>query len=159
MSKRPRRRRRQQLDSSGWEALIWGTPGKKLVTAAAVLTAGLYVLGEFKPLLDSHLPSASQDELKGGLASVKSGLDQTLATATAAAQNAQQALHTSQTAQLDRLLQQRVQLEALINMNPNDTTLKLALEKTNIDISMLTAVTRQQPAATVSDPPPSVNAK
>src|SRR6267154_2625120 len=135
----------QVTEPVGMEALLWGSPGKKVVTAAAVVAALLYFAGVFKPVVDSHLPSASQDELNGGLASVKKGLDQTVATATAANQQAQQALRQSQSNQLDRLLAQRVQLEILVNMNPTDATLKSVLERTNIDINRLAAVTQAPP--------------
>lgn len=130
-------------ESEWYEALI-GTPAKKWIAVASAAAAIIYLFGLAKPVVDSGpLPVPARSEVTDlqkttdeRFKSTKEGLDATLEVAKAAniaAQNANQKLDQSR---LDRLIQQKVQLEGLLKMN-DDPTLKQALEKTQIDIATM----------------------
>lgn len=144
-------------DAALWDELLEG-PGRKLIALVAVLTASAYLLGAFKPIVDSGplpVPSRKEvtdlrDDMTKNLDSVKQGLDATLETAKAANIAAQNANDQLAVAKLDRLIAQKIQLESLIAMNPQDQTLKQALEHTQIDIGKLSNLTKPAAASSLS---------
>lgn len=129
------------------------SPTAKLVALVTALAALAYIFGLARPVLDSgpmpfpgraevgDLRTETTEQFKG----VKIGLDQTLELAKAANFAAQQAIQESRVSRLTRLLQQSVQIQALIEMNPTDLALKQILEQTKADIARLSAeASRQQ---------------
>lgn len=119
----------------------------QITLAAGVVAALIYFLGGVKPVLDSGpLPVAGRNELidlhkdfEGHLTTIDKTLNETLDVAKAANASAQQALSQTTDFRLDRLLQQKIQLEDQLVKVPGDTALKAALARTNIDIAKLTA--------------------
>jgi uncharacterized iron-regulated protein len=135
-----------------WEQLLIGSSAQKLIVLAAAVTAVAYLLGAFKPVIDSRLPTASQldvrelkDDLENHVDTLKKGLDQTLEVAKAANQAAQQSLQQGNDFRLDRLLQQKVDLEGRLRANPADKTSQAALARTIIDIARQTGQTPLAP--------------
>lgn len=115
-------------------------PGNQIVAMVAVLIAMGTVLGWFQPIAESGpMPYPSRAEVDKLRKETQEGLAATLETAKAAAVAAQQAVVIGNDNRLDRLLQTKVQLEALIAMNPSDTGLKLTLERTVRQIGELSA--------------------
>lgn len=145
--KKAQRSRRKKPPHQAWEDLLYGTSSVKLVAVAATVTAFLYLLGVFKPILDSGPPPfparTEVDQLRvdtsKGLADTNMGLAETLEVAKAANVAAQQALTAGNENRLTRLLQQSVQIQALIDMNPENQSLKLLLEQTKSEIARLSA--------------------
>lgn len=156
----PPRRPMVQPPERSWETFFAGNPSTKLIAVAAAVTAGLYLLGIFKPVIDSGpLPLPSRIEVEAlrkdttqSLDTVTKGLDATLEVAKAANVAAQNANDQLSIAKLDRLIAQKVQLEALLAMNPQDQTLKQALEHTQIDIGKLAALAQPPAGASALTP-------
>lgn len=151
----PRKRAAPPPPKLDWDEMLFGSKSK-IVLWAGSLTAALYLFGALKPIVDSGpLPLPSRIEIETlrkdttkSLDSVTKGLDETLEVAKAANVAAQNANDQLSIAKLDRLIAQKVQLEALLAMNPQDQTLKQALEHTQIDIGKLAALA--QPASSAS---------
>lgn len=146
-AKRSRARKKAAPPHEAWQDLLYGSSSAKLVAIAASVTAALYLFGVFKPLADSGPPPfparAEVDQLrqdtKQGLADTNMGLAETLEVAKAANVAAQQALIAGNENRLTRLLQQSVQIQSLIDMNPENQSLKLLLEQTKNEIARLSA--------------------
>lgn len=146
MSTKRRRNNKRQPHQQAWEELLYGSHATRLVAIAATITALLYLLGVFKPFLDSGPPPfparAEVDTLR---TETKGALDQTLEVAKAANVAAQQALTAGNENRLTRLMQQSVQIQSLIEMNPENQSLKLLLEQTKAEIARLGAAPKAVP--------------
>lgn len=143
-----RRRAKRKPPHEAWQDLLYGSSSTKLIAIAATITAFLYLLGVFQPILNSGPPPfPARAEVELLRTETKGGLDETLELAKRANVAAQQALQTGNDNRLTRLLQQSVQLQALIEMSPNDQALRLLLEQTKSEITRLGATMKN-----VSDP-------
>ncbi len=134
-----------------WEQLF-ERPGRKIITFVAVLTAVAYMFGWLKPVVDSHMPTASQSDvdmvkkdLEAHVDTLSKAVDQTLGVAKAANTAAQQSVQYTNDSRLDRLLSQKIELEDQAKKSPNDVTLRAALAKTQLDIAKLTATPSPAP--------------
>jgi rRNA-processing protein FCF1 len=83
------------------------------------------------------MPFPSRSELNTLKQETTKTLDEVLSLATAASVRAEQAVQQSTDNRLDRLLQQRVDLQARSAAAPNDVILKQSLARTDIDIARL----------------------
>jgi len=160
MRTRSKPRRAKALEPLTLEDLLWGTRASRIVTLGAAFAAVAVIWsGALRPVLDSGplpLPSRAEveklrQETDEKIIAAKKGLDQTLEVAKAANVAAQQAVADARANRLTRLLQQKVQIESLIAMNPNDVSLKTILEQTTIDIARLTSseIPARTPASAV----------
>lgn len=120
----------------------------QVILAAAALAALTYFFGGLKSVLDSGpLPLSGRTELtdlhkevEGHIATLDKTLNDTLEVAKTANAQSQAALSITNDYRLDRLLQQKIQLEDQVAKSPGDSALKAALARTNIDIGKLTAL-------------------
>lgn len=139
------RKRQPPAPPKSW----WEVHAKKLVLVAAGIAAFLALADMSRPVLNSHLPSASQTDveavktgIEGHVDTLKKGLDATLEVAKAANLAAQQSVQQGNDYRLDRLLNQKITLQDQIAKNPNDATAKAALARTEIDIAKLVGEVR-----------------
>lgn len=154
------------LTSAMFNELLEG-PGRKLVVFVTVMVAVAYIFGGLKPVIESGpLPLPSRQEVTTLRAdtdkkfdATQHALDATAAAASAANVAAQNALSESNANRLDRLLQQRTNLQTLLRMTPNDPTLQQALTKTDIDIADVTTRIRSAAGIISTQPAPAVTAK
>lgn len=117
-----------------------------LVALAAVVAALLYLMGVLTPVLTSGpLPVPSRVEvqelhqdLENHVDTLSKTLGEVLEVAKAANQAAQNSLNQSNANRLDRLIQQKTQLEALLQKTPGDPALRQALTRTELDIGAVT---------------------
>lgn len=136
----------QQTLQAQLEELATG-PGRKVIALIAIVFFFAWQGGYLQPLAQSGplpIPSRAEvDKLRSETVErfdgVKKGIDQTLETAKSAALAAQSALQTTYTNRLDGLIARKVQYEALIAMNPADQTLKVALQRTELEIGSVSA--------------------
>ena len=163
MRARRRANRVPRVPKTMWHDFLYGPNGRGLVALAAVLAA-IFFLNEsvFRPVYTSgpppfpsraevdNLRTETTEQFKG----VKIGIDQTLELAKAANIAAQQSIQESRVNRLSRLLQQSVQLQALIEMNPNDLALRQVLEQTKMDIQRLSVESRAAAPAITPIPIP-----
>jgi hypothetical protein len=126
-------------------AAWWHTRSTQVILGAAAFTALMTLFGYLKPVFDSGpLPVPSRAELgdlhkdfEGHLTTIDKTLNETLEAAKAANVTAQQAISQTNDYRLDRLLGQKMDLEDRIKKNPNDTSLRTALEHVQLDIASL----------------------
>lgn len=137
-----------------WSDYIPEHTGSKVVAGAAVVTALLYFFGILRPVFESGplpIPSRAeltvlQKDLEEHVDTLKKGVDETLEVAKAANAQAQNAITQTNDYRLDRLLQQKFQLEEQLKKTPGDAALAASLARTNIDIGKLTAAPAPQAA-------------
>ena len=155
----PKRKPRRRVSSSSKESkeedhLAWlgylnTSSMKNLALVAAAVAAVIYLNGTvFSPLYESGPPpfparaevEALRKEAAGGLADVNMGLSETLEVAKAARQEAQQAVQEARDGRTTRLLQLKLELEARLKANPNDTIISDLYARTLSDLARLTAM-------------------
>lgn len=124
----------------------WEVHAAKLILSGAAAGALVTLWNFSTPFTSSHLPSASQidvqrvqDDLEKHVDTLGKAVDQTLEVAKAANQAAQASVQYTNDSRLDRLLQQKIQIQDQLVKLPNDAALKGALARTEIDIAKLTA--------------------
>lgn len=130
---------------TAWEQ--WPTYTTHLVLIGAGVTAAFALMGIFGSFADGYskfnqsgpMPYPSREEVDKLRVDTKQGLSEVLELAKNAHVASQQALQTGDDNRLTRLLQQKVQLAALIAMNPSDTSLQLLQEQTIRQIEKLSA--------------------
>lgn len=133
-----RKPKKQPPPPPEWNEFLFGSPARTLTAIVAIIGALAYLLGFFRPALDSGpMPFPSRSELNTLKQETTKTLDEVLSLATAASVRAEQAVQQSTDNRLDRLLQQRVDLQARSAAAPNDVILKQSLARTDIDIARL----------------------
>lgn len=141
-------RRSVNPNADAWHDFLIGARAKNLAIAAAAVAALLYLNDSvFEPVYTSGpppFPSRAEvdqvrDSLTMGLDSVQKNLDETLETAKAARQEAQQAVAKADSNRLQRLLALKTELEAKMRAAPDDKIIAQVLAQTNIDIAKLSA--------------------
>lgn len=127
-------------------AFLSGHHVTTLVIAASALTALLYLNDNlFGPLYESGplpVPARAEvdklrEETSMSFDSIRKNIDQNTKATEQLARKAEQDAAETRASRLTRLITQRVTLTSLVDMNPNDTTLKQLLEQTNTQIIQL----------------------
>lgn len=126
--------------------ILAGPNVRLLIGGSVALTALLYLNDNvFRPIYESGPPpfparaevDKLRDETTMSFDSVRKSIDKNSEVANRLSQKIQQDSAEARASRLNRLIGQRTQLTALIDMNPNDNTLKGLLEQTNTQIIQL----------------------
>lgn len=147
-SKKTSNRRSVKPKASAWHDFLYGPNGKGIVAIAAVLAAVFFLNDSvFRPVYTSGPPPfpsrAEVEKLRAetdmNFDGVNKGIAETLETAKAARQEAQQAVSKSDANRLTRLLALKTELEAKMRATPDDRIIAQVLAQTNIDIAKLSS--------------------
>jgi hypothetical protein len=131
-----------------WLQYVNTGTAKNITIIAGVVAAILYLNGAlFRPFYDSGpLPFPARAEVdklrveaQKGLADTNMALSEIVEVAKAARIEAQQAVQQNNDGRAQRLLGQKIELEARLKIAPNDTILRDAYARTITDLAKVTA--------------------
>lgn len=143
-----KRKKNSQSKPDVINTFLSGPNVKNLMLAAAAVTALLYLNDKiFGPLYESGpapFPSRAEvdklrEETSMSFDSVRKNVNEQTEVIKQITQKAQQDAAETRASRLTRLIAQRVTLNTLVEMNPNDQTMRGLLEQTNTQIIQLQA--------------------
>lgn len=146
MAPKKKKRSRPKTQFNYLHDFLSGPNVRTLIGAAAVLTAFLYLDDKlFRPVYESGplpVPSRAEvdklrEETSMSFDSVRKNVNEQTEVIKQITQKAAQDAAETRASRVTRLIAQRTTLSSLVEMNPNDQTLRNLLEQTNTQIIQL----------------------